>query len=85
MEAVISGAARQILDWLDADPMRVKGEFVLLAAGAEDAPEPVEGVDVEILLQALSEELSPAKAAKVAAKVTGLDRKTLYRRVSLGH
>ena len=79
-EAVVSGAARQILDWLNADPGRVKGEFVLMAAGAEPAPQPTEGVHPDTLLRLLLEELPASKAAKLAARITGLERKTFYRR-----
>lgn len=66
--------------WFEADPNRERGEFVLLvdvpgapvAAGAEAR------LDVERLLEALVVELPPARAARVAAAVTGLPRDALY-------
>ena len=78
-EAVLSGTAQQLLDWIQADPARAKGEFVLMAAGAEAVPAAVGGLDTDTLLRVLMEELPTAKAAKLAAKLTGLERKTLYR------
>jgi 16S rRNA (cytidine1402-2'-O)-methyltransferase len=70
----------QAAQWLAADSNRERGEFVLLV----DAPSPsVEGVggatiDARQLLMALVEELPPARAARVAAAVTGLPRDGLY-------
>jgi 16S rRNA (cytidine1402-2'-O)-methyltransferase len=71
--------------WLAADPNRTRGEFVLIvdepvgavAAGSdESAP-----LAVERLLQALADELPPARAARVAAAATGLARDALYARI----
>lgn len=55
-----------------------KGEIVLLVAPPSD--EPASDIDIDALLRA---ELAEAKASQAAAKVarmTGLDRKTLYAR-----
>jgi 16S rRNA (cytidine1402-2'-O)-methyltransferase len=66
--------------WFAADPNHARGEFVLLV----DAPLPTEDevggreCDVRRLLAALVVELSPARAARVAAAATGLARQALY-------
>ena len=66
--------------WFAADPNHARGEFVLLV----DAPLHVaEGAgaserDAQRLLAALVVELSPARAARVAAAATGLPRERLY-------
>ncbi len=66
--------------WFGSDPNHARGEFVLLV----DAPLPVEegaGAserDAQRLLAALVVELSPARAARVAAAATGLSRDALY-------
>ncbi len=66
--------------WFAADPNHARGEFVLLV----DAPLPVEAgagasePDAQRLLAALVVELSPARAARVAAAATGLPREKLY-------
>ncbi len=71
--------------WIAAEPQRQRGEFVLVI----DAPEhvAVEGVELspEHLrwLQALLEDLPPAKAARVVAAVTGMPRDDVYARALL--
>ena len=71
--------------WLDADSNRTRGEFVLAidappdsSAVAGDTPD---SLAVDSLLQALAEELPPARAARVAASATGLPRDVLYERL----
>jgi 16S rRNA (cytidine1402-2'-O)-methyltransferase len=65
--------------WAAADANRTRGEFVLIVdAPANDAVAPV--ADADRLLAALLDELPPARAARVAAAVTGLPRDALYAR-----
>lgn len=64
--------------WLQADPQRIQGEFVLvLEAGAPRTPA---DIDAERVLHALLEVLGPSEAARVAAKITGLPRRLLYEK-----
>ena len=70
--------------WLDADPNRRRGEFVLVV----DIPQETEGsaaapesMDVDALLRALAEELPPTRAARVASAATGLGRDALYAKI----
>jgi 16S rRNA (cytidine1402-2'-O)-methyltransferase len=60
----------------DADMSR--GEIVVIVAGAAGAERSDTSIDAERLLRALSEELPPAQAAKIAARVTGAKRSDLY-------
>jgi 16S rRNA (cytidine1402-2'-O)-methyltransferase len=68
--------------WMDADPQRQRGEFVLIVdspaavatEGAALSPEHVRW------LQALLEELPPARAARVVAAMTGVSRDDVYAR-----
>ena len=69
------GAARA---WLAADPHRQQGEFVLVLAAGE--PRPASAVDAERTLDVLLESMAPSEAAKVAARLTGLPRRELYRK-----
>ncbi len=78
-EESIRGSAAQLLDWLAADDNRRRGEFVVLAAGRADSAEAV-ALDAEQVLRALLEELPPAQAARVAAKLTRRRKKDLYER-----
>lgn len=65
--------------WLAAARERAQGEFVLvLSAGEPRAPAATP--DAEHLLDALLESLGPSEAARVAARITGLPRRDLYRK-----
>ncbi len=67
--------------WLQADPHRTQGEFVLILHAA---PQEEGGADTDpqadALLDALLETLSVRDAARVAARATGLPRDVLYNR-----
>lgn len=63
--------------WLLADPHRQQGEFVLVvAAGVERPASHAEAVRA---LDALLETMGPSDAARLAAKITGLPKRDLYR------
>jgi 16S rRNA (cytidine1402-2'-O)-methyltransferase len=53
------------------------GEFVIVVAGAADAPP--DEVEARRVYELLATELPPDKALKLAAAVTGVARNTLYR------
>lgn len=64
--------------WIDADPNRERGEFVL----AISAPAQTEGLDAESehILRVLLKELPTKQAAKLAADMTGRSKNDLYAR-----
>ena len=64
--------------WLRASPERVQGEFVVLVAAGE--AKPASHADAERTLDALLEAMAPSEAARLAAKITGLPRRLLYRK-----
>jgi len=65
--------------WLEAGSHREQGEFVLvIAAGREKRG--VQGIDPDVVLEALLEALPPSDAARLAARITGTPRKILYRK-----
>jgi 16S rRNA (cytidine1402-2'-O)-methyltransferase len=68
--------------WLDADPNRARGEFVLIVdAPAEGRPAGDEvPAEAAAWLDALAEALPPAKAARIVAARTGASREALYAR-----
>ena len=80
-EAVVAGCADDLLVWLQDDPKRRKGEFVLVFAPATDTAMLAGDINVDRLLGLLSQELPPKKAADIAAKVTGVAKKELYQRL----
>jgi len=69
-------------DWLQAQPHRGQGEFVLIAHAAPAAETDDAGVDAatDTLLDALLESVSVRDAARIAARVSGLPRDVLYAR-----
>ncbi|MBI2383773.1 MAG: 16S rRNA (cytidine(1402)-2'-O)-methyltransferase [Gammaproteobacteria bacterium] len=75
-EQSLTAGAAEVLDWLRQDANRQKGEFVLVVAGAETERTPADRA--ENLLRVLLRELPPARAAKLAAELTGLKRQELY-------
>jgi 16S rRNA (cytidine1402-2'-O)-methyltransferase len=62
--------------WLQADPNRVRGEFVVIVSGAP-APER-DDAEGERVLAALLAEVPVKTAVKLAAAITGAPRKALY-------
>jgi 16S rRNA (cytidine1402-2'-O)-methyltransferase len=77
-ETVYRDTLAELRSRLDADANIARGELVLLIDGAE--PRSSEG-DMELLQRALPlllKELPPARAAGVAAKLSGVPRETAY-------
>ena len=69
-----------LLQWITADPNQQKGEFVVLVQGLEQTESYHVTPEAEQLLLLLLEELPIKKAAKLAARFTGLNKRTLYDR-----
>lgn len=63
--------------WLAADAHRQRGEFVVILAGSPATS--TTGQDAERLLRCLLEELPPTQAARLAAKISGEPRQSLYK------
>lgn len=78
-EQVVTLPLGQVGAWLAQDSHRSQGEFVLIV---HEAPGAVDDGEIDAstytLLDALLETVSVRDAARVAAKVTGLPRDTLY-------
>jgi 16S rRNA (cytidine1402-2'-O)-methyltransferase len=75
-ESVHACSLGEMAQWLAADENRQRGEFVLIVGGA-DAKQP-QRVDAQNVLRLLLEELSPAAAARLASKLSGVSRQELY-------
>jgi len=76
-EQIVTGPAGDLLAQLESGAIPVKGEFVVLLRASESSHNEL---DADSLLMALLEELSPSRAAAVAAKVTGHPKSELYER-----
>jgi len=77
-ESIHSGPLTGALDWLQEDPNRQRGEFVLLVSGAPAGNDDGEGERVLKLL--LAEGLPVKQAAKLASAITGAAKNALYER-----
>ncbi len=76
-ETIDALTAGEIDVWLQTHADRMRGEFVVLVEGAKAATRAAL-IDARELLKVLLDELPPAKAAKLAAKITGESREALY-------
>ncbi|NBB93820.1 MAG: 16S rRNA (cytidine(1402)-2'-O)-methyltransferase [Gammaproteobacteria bacterium] len=62
-------------DWVGNDPDQQRGEAVIVVEGnPAGAPE----IDIEALAAELARELPPSRAAKVLARLSGMDRKEAW-------
>ena len=77
-ETVIAAPLGEIAARVDADANQQRGEFVLLIGGASHADADAQLAEGRRVFALLREELGPAKAAKLAAAITGAPRKALY-------
>jgi len=75
-ETIHSCPVSEGLAWLQADPNRQRGEFVLLVSGAAESADDGEGKRVLTLL--LNEGLPVKQAAKLAHAITGAGKNALY-------
>jgi len=67
--------------WLRSDANHVRGEFVLVVAGAgESAPGEAEAAESERVLHALLEALPLSQAVALACRITGERRNVIYER-----
>lgn len=69
----------EALNWLNGDPNRQRGEFVLLVSGAAAQQE---GLDAESerILSILLHELPLKQAVQIAVQITGVGRNEMYQR-----
>ncbi len=80
-EQLIRVTAGQCADWFAANSDRIRGEFVVLV-GPASADRMQSSVDVDQILRVLARELPPSKAAALAAELTGVPKRILYRQLT---
>jgi 16S rRNA (cytidine1402-2'-O)-methyltransferase len=80
-ETVYRGTLAELSARATRDADMARGEIVLLVEGRQEEPAANDvGVEAERVLRALLEELPVAQAARLAAKMTGANRRQLYDR-----
>jgi 16S rRNA (cytidine1402-2'-O)-methyltransferase len=70
----------ELREYFVAHPEHVRGEFVVMVAGLDAAETSAAAIDQDKLLRCLLKALPVAKAAAVAAEVTGAKKQHLYKR-----
>jgi 16S rRNA (cytidine1402-2'-O)-methyltransferase len=77
-ESVHTCILAEAADWLAADPVRRKGEFVLIVEGA-DASQTPDPDSARHALSVLLDELPLKQAVEIAVKLTGAKKNVLYK------
>ena len=77
-ETVLSGSLIELVERIDADPNQQRGEFVILVAGASGEEADATLAEGRRVFALLCAEMAPARAARMAAAITGAPRKRLY-------
>jgi len=83
-ETVRRDTLRGLAEWIAADSDQQRGEIVLVVGGAPQDRGEKRTVGLDEALAALLPELAPARAAAVAARLTGTSRREAYR-AALAH
>jgi 16S rRNA (cytidine1402-2'-O)-methyltransferase len=79
-ETLYHGTLDQVIEDVEADSAAAKGEIAIVVEGARES-DPVRK-DADEVLAVLGRELPPRQAARLAAKLTGVDARSLYRRLA---
>jgi len=81
-ETIITNSIEEIINFLEDKPEHQKGEFVILIEGNKEVDMNEQKELLSKIMPHLLEELSPSKAAKVAAKITKLNKDFCYREIT---
>lgn len=78
-ESVLSGSLVELVTRVTTEPNQQRGEFVLLVAGQETEPEPVQSFGVQRCLEVLLAELPVKQAVGLTVQLTGRKRNEVYQ------
>ena len=79
-EPIKTDTLSNLIDYLQADDTHQKGEFVILISGVDKNNKVIGEAQLDKILPILLSEMGASKAAKLAAKITGIDKKHCYQR-----
>ncbi|MCX8650483.1 16S rRNA (cytidine(1402)-2'-O)-methyltransferase [Gilliamella sp. B2776] len=77
-ETIVSFPVNELINWLNQDPSRQKGEFVLIVAGYTEVNNDIDPKAINTL-KLLQKELPLKKAAAITAEIYGLKKNQLYQ------
>lgn len=78
-ETIVTSSVHEIVDHFS--DRTIKGEIVVLIAPSDIKPNHVNDRDIDGILRSLLAEMPASKAAKEAARMTGLQKTELYKRL----
>jgi 16S rRNA (cytidine1402-2'-O)-methyltransferase len=79
-ETILTTNIPSLIDYITSDLNHQKGEFVLLISSSGKKKQLELDQQLDNLLPVLCGEMGASKAAKLAAKITGIDKKYCYQR-----
>ncbi len=79
-ETILTTNIPNLISYIASDPNHQKGEFVLLISSSGKKKQLELDQQLDNLLYVLCSEMGASKAAKLAAKITGIDKKYCYQR-----
>ena len=77
-ETIVSFPVNELIDWLNQDASRQKGEFVLIVAGYIESNKDIDPKAINTL-KLLQKELPLKKAAAITSEIYGLKKNQLYQ------
>lgn len=77
-ETIVSFPVNELIEWLNQDASRQKGEFVLIVAGYTESNKDIDPKAINTL-KLLQKELPLKKAAAITAEIYGLKKNQLYQ------
>lgn len=78
-ETIHSCTLNQAVAWINADPHRQKGEFVLLVSGAQIEDKSCISIQTKKTLEIMLRELPLKQAVKLTAEISGENKNALYQ------
>ena len=81
-ETILTDKLPHLIEYLEADANHQKGEFVILVSPADKIDSIESERQLDKILPILCAEMGASKAAKLAAKITGIDKKHCYKRAT---
>ncbi|WPE16545.1 16S rRNA (cytidine(1402)-2'-O)-methyltransferase [Candidatus Thioglobus autotrophicus] len=79
-ETIKTDTLPNLINYLEADQAHQKGEFVVLISSIDKNNKVIGEEQLDKILPILLVEMGASKAAKLAAKITGIDKKYCYQR-----
>ena len=81
-ETILTDKLPNLIEYLSIDISHQKGEFVILVSPADKIDRIEADSKLDKLLPILCAEMGASKAAKLVAKITGIDKKHCYKRAA---